>query len=251
MCKTNPTSRLRIADCGLKTDPPRDASHGLPPRACAGQTCKQTQLAVERREGQVLYGQRVMVNLTSRGLQRNKANSREPARPGGRQYKQTQFLPLCRSGDRRSREGNCVKQTQSGGAARRAGTERAKQTQLPEAGHRDGVPPGSGGTGPERRGTRDKCAKRTQFPAAERARHPNPRSIMRNKAKLGRAGVSGDRRAAGASRAKQSQFSPPRRARYPSIPLFYHSTIRIRCPLCKTNPIAGLGYPFDSTTPKQ
>jgi hypothetical protein len=40
----------------------------------------------------------------------NKANFREPARPGGRLYKQTQFLPLCRSGDRRSREGDHVKQ---------------------------------------------------------------------------------------------------------------------------------------------
>jgi hypothetical protein len=44
--------------------------------------------------------------------------------------KQTQFLPLCRSGGRRSREGNCGKQTQSGGAAWRAGNKHAKQTQF-------------------------------------------------------------------------------------------------------------------------
>jgi hypothetical protein len=45
-------------------------------------------------------------------IAQNKANSREPARPGGRLYKQTQFLPLCRSGDRRSRGVNRAKQTQ-------------------------------------------------------------------------------------------------------------------------------------------
>jgi len=41
-----------------------------------GKSAKQTQLAAERREGQVLYGQRVMVNWTRKGLRRNKANSR-------------------------------------------------------------------------------------------------------------------------------------------------------------------------------
>jgi hypothetical protein len=39
-----------------------------------GKSAKQTQLAAERREGQVLYGQRVMVNWTRKGLRRNKAN---------------------------------------------------------------------------------------------------------------------------------------------------------------------------------
>jgi hypothetical protein len=43
--KTKPISRLRIADCGLGTDLPRDAPCGLLPRACAGQLYKQTQLA--------------------------------------------------------------------------------------------------------------------------------------------------------------------------------------------------------------
>jgi hypothetical protein len=40
----------------------------------AGNRAKQTQFALERWEGQVLYGRRVMVNWTGKGARRNKAN---------------------------------------------------------------------------------------------------------------------------------------------------------------------------------
>ena len=45
-------------------------------RGTQGKCAKQTQFAAERRERQILYGKRVMVNWTSKGLGRNKANSR-------------------------------------------------------------------------------------------------------------------------------------------------------------------------------
>jgi hypothetical protein len=56
--------------------------------------------------------------------------------PGGVLYKQTQFQPLCRSGGRRSREGECAKQSQTwapwgiwGAVSALAGANYAKQTQ--------------------------------------------------------------------------------------------------------------------------
>ncbi len=49
---------------------------GLPPRACAGRLYKQTQFGPGPCEGQVLYGQGVMVDYTRRGLRQNKAKLR-------------------------------------------------------------------------------------------------------------------------------------------------------------------------------
>jgi hypothetical protein len=63
-----------------------------------GKCAKQTQLAAERPGGQVLYGQGVMVNWTSKGLRRSKANSRRCRGDGvsaagdeGNRAKQSQF----------------------------------------------------------------------------------------------------------------------------------------------------------------
>jgi len=79
-------------------------------------------LAAERREGQVLYGQRVMVNCTVTGLRRNKANSRR-CRGGRRlrgrrrgQMRQTKPIP----GNRPDRVVGCTNKPNS--RLRREGT---------------------------------------------------------------------------------------------------------------------------------
>jgi hypothetical protein len=115
-----------------------------------GKCAKQTQLAAERREEQVLYGQRVMVNWTSTGLRRNKANSRR-CRGGRRlrgrrrgQSRQTKPIP----GNRPDRVVGCTNKPNSCHYAD------------PEI----GVP------------RRAYCAKQSQLaPGRCRARTPNPR----------------------------------------------------------------------------
>jgi hypothetical protein len=124
-----------------------------------GANCaKQSQLAAERREGQVLHGKRVMVNWTRKRLPRNKPNSwrwREGL------YKQTQFRLLCRSGDRRSRETNRAKQSHSSIAD--CGFRKACGSPLGLARAGCTNKPNSAGRGRRQIQGETKDAKRTQF----------------------------------------------------------------------------------------
>jgi hypothetical protein len=105
---------------------------------------------------------------------------------------------------------------------------------------------------PSRGRRRAKCAKRTQFPAsraagAGRSRQTKPIPAVGSQCAQRDIEDNASRRhyKRRAERAKRSQFAGQscetnpisRRTRYPMIPLFYHSTIPIRCRLCKTNPI--------------
>ncbi len=109
MCETNPISRLRISDCGLGTDlrrdaPLRPATSGL--RGTIMQNEPNSAGATRRASALQRKG------YDESGTQKAPAKqSQLPATPGGLGllYKQTQFLPLCRSGDRRSREDESCK----------------------------------------------------------------------------------------------------------------------------------------------
>jgi hypothetical protein len=72
---------------------------------------------------------------------------------------------------------------------------------------------------------RAKCAKQTQFARLCRAAHP-------------RLSTSRPRPSGGGGCAKQTQFRKTHPAgEICTISLFYHSTIPVRCRLCKTNPV--------------
>ncbi len=71
--------RTQFLDCGFRTGDGLVAGHllcGLPPRACAGRSCKTNPIRPEPREGQVLCRERVMMNRASKRLPQNKANCR-------------------------------------------------------------------------------------------------------------------------------------------------------------------------------
>jgi hypothetical protein len=105
---------------------------------------KQSQLAAARREGQVLYGKRVMVNWTGKGWRRNKANSsiadcglgvenrRAASGPRGPIVPNK---PNSEEGTGRGR-GDCAKQSQTWAGwdiwrmACQGGANRAKQSQF-------------------------------------------------------------------------------------------------------------------------
>ena len=143
-------------------------------------------------------------------------------------------------------------------------TNRAKQSQFrsesfetkpicPRAGNGRGRP-GRGGRNAQNEPNfggrpgpgRPKCVKRTQSPAAEIPRHPSipllrrssPMQIVRNEPNFG-----------GSLRLEVSDVEQMCKTNpiwgtwlaggIPSIPLFYHSTIPVRCRLCETNPICG------------
>jgi hypothetical protein len=81
------------------------------------------------------------------------SGGRDAGRTQGKCAKQTQFLPLCRSGDRRSREGKRAKRTQFGPTPRKAaafGGQRCETKPIP-VGPQEGRSPGAN------------RAKRTQF----------------------------------------------------------------------------------------
>jgi hypothetical protein len=168
------------------------------------------------------------------------------ARPGGRGvlYKRTQFLPSCRSADRRSREGrlrqtnpicppwremgaarrsyeqsqfrapsqpgaDCAKQTQSGGASWRTGTDYAKRTQ---SGAARAVPAGQfcqtkpiPAVGRGCQGA--KCAKQTQFLPLCRSgdRRSREGQMRQTNPSLGKMGHLGNSASREANYAKQSQ----------------------------------------------
>jgi hypothetical protein len=170
------------------------------------------------------------------------------ARPGGRGvlYKRTQFLPSCRSADRRSREGrlrqtnpicppwremgaarrsyeqsqfrapsqpgaDCAKQTQSGAASWRTGTDYAKRTQ---SGAARAVPAGQfcqtkpiPAVGRGCQGA--KRAKRTQLPEAGHrggVRRAGPPTLVDRAKQTQFGGPPGDR---AADYAKQTQSAGP------------------------------------------
>jgi hypothetical protein len=118
---TEAASRLRIVDwdCGSYIDLRRDASCGLAPRACAGRLYKQPDWPEPRMQ--------------------NEPNSRRAAwdeAPGARDAGQsckTNPIPPERPG------------RDAGGREARPGTNGAKRTQLPGAGHRGGVGESAGG----------------------------------------------------------------------------------------------------------
>jgi len=115
ICETKPILRLRIGDCGFRTDLWRDAPCGPPGHGPVVQTnpiseswtrpgadcAKQTQFAPERYEGQVLYGKRVTMHWVRQRPQKNKANwakrlSRQ-TKPIGRHGAAGRDSPPCRS----------------------------------------------------------------------------------------------------------------------------------------------------------
>jgi hypothetical protein len=114
------------------------------------------------------------------------------------------------------------------GYLRRA-SNRAKRTQFPA------VP---GGTGPEGRGTKGKCAKRTQF--ARRARVALPRPCQANCAKRTRFPVRRETEAMGQSCETKPIRNESSEDAQPSIRSRADSTKRR---LCETKPnLGGLGY---------
>jgi hypothetical protein len=94
-------------------------------------------------------------------------------------------------------------------------------------------------TNPIREGNR---AKRTQFGGTCRAKRTQ---FLDCGLWIGDCGLGTDlRRDAGpAAYGGQNAQNKPnsQRTRYPIIPLFYHSTIPVRCRLCRTNPISRRG----------
>jgi len=66
---------------------------------------------------------------------------------------------------------------------------------------------------------------------------PQPQHLMRNKAKLEQIGKPGGTARQGGQLCKTNPIC--RRSGYPTIPLFYHSSIPIRCRLCETKPNLG------------
>ncbi len=99
-CETNPISRLRISDCGLGTDLRRNAPCDLPPRPCAGQSCKTNPIPATMPIGRSAFP----------GEQSVQNEPNFPARPGGTRPQG------------RGTRGKCAKRTQSGPAW--AGPER-------------------------------------------------------------------------------------------------------------------------------
>ncbi len=166
MCETNPICPLDGVGRGRPTheEPtgelcetnPISPAGGRP----GGKRAKQTQFAPERCEGQVLYGQRFMVNWTYKGLRRNKANS--PRCRGGRgledegQLCETNPISLVGQGrgERDAQNEANFRRSRAGRGPRGVGRGAIVQNEANSRRRRVG-------RGPRARGNR---AKRTQFP---------------------------------------------------------------------------------------
>jgi hypothetical protein len=70
-----------------------------------------------------------------------------------------------------------------------------------------------------------------------RGRPTHKETIVQNKAKLGQDGTSGGRRIRRGQSCETKPISAVAAVGSPNIPAFHHSTIPVRCHLCKTNPI--------------
>jgi len=226
--------RLRISDCGLKTNPRRNACPAARRLELARADCaKRTQFAVRRAWPWPEQIVRNEANFTRRpGNGRGRPGPRgpteqkmqnEPNLPPRTGRQGRGWSESCETNP--IRRAKCAKRTQFGQPPSIRGTKRAKRTQSGgvKCAKRGQFPSASSGTEPRGRGTRGKRAKRTQFAARRVARascpwigtmgkmgtpnaiyrvwEPMPMPLYRLTAELR------TRRRSRVNRAKQSQFS--------------------------------------------